>query len=127
MKKKPTYEELKHDLDSKMLQASGLKTKPEQQGFINRTFVAIHKQYKEKSMSHGDYVKLINRLGSYRQGEYNDYIDTLAGAAQMNMLEVVIQGEISQFSPEAACQRRDAITDLTGVEPIQPDQEEGKE
>lgn len=123
-KKKPTYEELKHDLDSKMLQAAGLRTKPEQQGFINRTFTHINKLYNEKQISHGDYVKLINRLGAYRQGEYNDYIDTLAGAAQLGMLEVAIQGELSQMTPEAARQRRDAVTDLTGVQPVKPEPSE---
>jgi len=123
-KKKPTYEELRHDLDSKMLQASNLKTEPERRGFINRTFTHINKLYKEKQVSHGDYVKLINRLAAYRQGEYNDYIDTLAGAAQLGMLELAIQGELSQLTPEASRQRRQAVTDLTGVAPIQPEKED---
>ncbi len=124
MKKQPTYDELKHDLDSKMLQASNLKTKPEQQGFINRTFTSIHKAYQEKQVNHDGYIKLINRLAAYAGGAYNDYIDTLAGAAQMDMLELAIQGEIAQFSPEQSRQRRDSVTGITGVEPIQPD--EGK-
>lgn len=124
MTKKPTYEDLRHKLDSDMLKASSLKTKPEQQGFVNRAFTDIHKASKEKIINHGEYVKLINRLAAYQQGTYNDYIDLLAGAAQLGMLEVAIQGELPQLTPEAARERRQTITDLTGVEPIKPDTEE---
>lgn len=122
-KQHPTYEELRHKLDSDMLKASNLPTKPERQGFINRTFTAIHKAYQEKQVDHTHYVKLINRLAVYRQGEYNDYIDTLAGAAQMGMLEIAIQGELSELSPDASKERSQAVTDLTGVQPVKPDEE----
>lgn len=119
--KKPTYEELRHKLDSDMLKAGSLKTKPERQGFVNRTFTSLHKAYSEKHINHAEYVKLINRLAVYKSGEFNDYIDLLAGAAQMGMLEVAIQGEHSEFTPEASRERRDMVTDLTGVEPIEPE------
>jgi len=120
---KPTYQDLRHKLDTDMLQNSTLRTKIEQQGFVNRTFVALHKLYEQKQISHADYVKLINRLGAYMQGAFNDYIDTLAGAAQMGMLELAIQGEIPQLTPEAAKERSQAITDITGVEPVNPDKQ----
>jgi hypothetical protein len=124
-KKQPSsFDELRHKLETEMLQASSLKTRIEQQGFINRTFTSLHKAKQEKRISQAEYVKLINRLGAYAGGAYNDYIDMLAGAAQMGMLELAIQGEISQFTPEAARQRRDAVTDLTGMKPHQPEQSE---
>src|SRR5258708_7358480 len=122
--KKPTFDEWRHKLETDMLQASSLKTEPERRGFVNRTFLSIHKAYQGKQVSHAEYVKLINRLGGYKPGEFNDYIDMLAGAAQLNMLEMVIQGEVPQLEPEQARQRRQAITDLTGVEPQQPDSEQ---
>jgi hypothetical protein len=121
--KKPTYEDLRHELDTNILQSSNLATKIEQQGFINRSFVHIHKVYKEKQVNHADYVKLINRLASYKGGAFNDYIDLLAGAAQMNTLDLVIQGEIPQLTPEASRERSHTITDLTGVQPVQLDQD----
>jgi hypothetical protein len=120
--KKPTYEELRHKLDSDMLQASNLPTKPQRQGFINRTFIALNKAYQDKQVNHADYVKLINRLGAYKAGEFNDYIDVLAGAAQLGMLDIAIQGELSELSPDAARQRSQAITDLTGVDPVKPEE-----
>jgi hypothetical protein len=115
--KKPTYEELRHKLDSDMLQASSLPTKPQRQGFVNRTFIALNKSYQDKQVNHSDYVKLINRLAAYKAGEFNDYIDILAGAAQLNMLELAIQGELSELSPDAAAKRSQSITDLTGMKP----------
>ena len=123
MPDKPTYEKLKHTLDSDMLSASILPTRIQQQGFVNQVFTSLYKLYEQKEITHTDYVKLINRLGAYKQGAFNDYIDTLAGAASMGMLALVIQGEISQFTPEAAAERRDAVTDLTGVQPIDPDKQ----
>lgn len=120
-----SYEALRHELDTKMLQATTLPTKPERQGFVNRAFTDIHKAYKEKRVNHAEYIKLINRLAAFRQGEYNDYIDILAGAAQMGMLELAIQGEIAQLSPEQARERRQAITDMTGVQPIKPESDKG--
>lgn len=124
--KQSAYDELRHKLDSDMLAASNLKTKPEQQGFVNRTFTSLHKARQEKKVSQPDYVKLINRLASYAGGAYNDYIDTLAGAAQMGMLELVIQGEMSQFTPEQSRQRRDSVTRITGMQPHKPETEEEK-
>ena len=119
--KKPTYEDLRHDLDTKMMRASSLPTQPEQQTFVNQTFVNLHKQYAEKQISHGDYVKLINRLAAFKGGQFNDHIDTLAGAAQLGMLDMVLNSNIETFSPEQSRLRRDAVTDLTGVQPVEPD------
>jgi hypothetical protein len=124
--KQNPYEQLRHKLDSDMLAASSLKTKPERQGFVNRTFTSLHKARQQKQVSQGDYVKLINRLAAYAGGEFNDYIDTLAGAAQLGMLELAIQGEFSQFTPEASRQRRDDVTNITGMQPHKPAQEEEK-
>lgn len=121
MPKKPTYEELRHDLDTKMLQASSLPT-DQQKGFINRTFTGIYKAYQEKHVNHADYLKLINRLAAYQQGKFNDYMDILAGAAMMGMLDIVMEADAPQLSPEAARQRRQEVTDLTGVEPIEPEE-----
>ena len=119
----PGYDQLKRELDTKIMGAANLATKPERQGFINRSFIDIHAAYKAKHVTHADYVKLINRLASYKQGEFNDYIDILAGAAQMKMLELAIQGEIPQLTPDAARERSQAVTDLTGVQPVEPDEE----
>lgn len=124
MSKQSSYDQLRHKLDSDMLTASSLKTKPERQGFVNRTFTSLHKARQQKQINQGDYVKLINRLAAYASGEFNDYIDMLAGAAQMNMLEVVIQGEMSEFSPEQARKQRDAVTDITGMQPHKPETNE---
>jgi hypothetical protein len=123
-KKQSAYDELRHKLESDMLQASGLKTQIEQQGFINRQFMSLHKAQQEKRVNQDEYVKLVNWLSAYKQGVFNDYLDMLAGAAQMGMLEMVIQGEISQFTPEAARGRRQAITDLTGMTPAEPEPSE---
>lgn len=122
MTKQQPYEDMRHKLDSDMLQSSSLKVEPERRGFINRTFTSIHNAYREKRINHSEYVKLINRLAAFKQGEYNDYIDMLAGAASMGMLELVIQGEVSQLEPDAARKRSQAITDITGVKPIEPEQ-----
>jgi hypothetical protein len=125
--KQSSYEQLRHKLDSDMLNASSLPTQAERQGFVNRTFTSLHKARQQKQVSQGDYVKLINRLAAYAGGEFNDYIDTLAGAAQLGMLELAIQGEFSQFTPEASRERRDDVTRITGMQPHKPDtdQEEG--
>jgi hypothetical protein len=121
--KKPTFGELRRQLESEMLRASGLKTEIERRGFVNRTFTSLYKASQEKQVTHDEYIQLINKLAAFRQGEYSDYLDTLAGAAQMGLLEMVIQGEMAQFSPEQARQRRQEVTDLTGMEPHQPDSE----
>lgn len=119
-KKQPPYEALRHKLDSDMLQAAGLKTDIERRGFVNRTFTGIHKAFTEKQVNQAEYIKLINRLAAYAGGAFNDYIDTLVGAAKLGMLELAIQGELSQMTPEASRQRSQAITDITGVQPIEP-------
>lgn len=121
MAKKPNYEELRHDLDTKMLQACNLPA-DQQKGFVNRMFTSIYKAYQEKHVGHADYVKLINRLAAYQQGKFNDYIDILSGAAMMGMLDLALEGDAPQLSPEAARQRRQEITDLTGVVPIKPEE-----
>jgi hypothetical protein len=120
-KQHSSFDELRHKLETEMLNASSLKTQIEQQGFINRQFMSLHKARQEKRITQPEFVKLINRLAAYQQGRFNDYIDLLAGAAQMGTLEMVIQGEISQFTPEAARQRRDAVTDLAGMQPAEPE------
>ena len=125
--KKQTYDELRHTLDSDMLKASTLPTRPERQGFVNRAFLDIHRAYKRKDINHAEYLKLVNRLAEFKQGEYNDYIDTLTGAAHVGLLELAIQGELSVMTPEASRQRRDVITDLTGVHPIKPETEKEKD
>lgn len=124
MKKQPAYDAIRHQLETDMLEASTLHARIEQQGFINRTFTSLHTAHKERRISQGEYVKLINHLAAYANGAFNDYIDLLAGAAQMNMLEVAIQGEMSQLTPEAARARSQSITDLTGMSPIEPDKGE---
>lgn len=121
--KKPTYDELRHDLDTKMLSASTLPTEPERQAFVNQTFVSFHKLYTEKQVSHADYVKLINRLAAFKNGQYNDHIDTLAGSAQMGMLDLVVGQSMPVFSPEQSHKRRQAVNDLTGTQPVEPDTE----
>lgn len=115
------YEELRHSLDTSMLSASSLPTKAERQSFINQSFTRLYQAYQQKQVSHAEYVRLINRLGVYRQGEFNDYIDILAGAAHLGMLEIAIKGEIADLSPQAARERRDIVTDLTGLDPIEPE------
>jgi hypothetical protein len=122
MSKQSPYDAMRHDLDTEMLSASTLPTKPQQQGFVNRSFLAIHKALEEKQIHHAEYVKLINRLAAFKQGAYNDYLDMLAGAAQMGMLELAIQGEIAQFTPEAARERSQTVSDITGSPPITPEE-----
>lgn len=115
---KTTYDTLRHDLESKMIQASTLPTQPERKGFINRTFSEIHKAYQEKQVNHAEYIRLVNQLAVFKRGQYNDYLDVLVGAAQVGMLETVIQAEIAAFSPEEAKKRSHAITELTNIEPV---------
>ncbi|GAC1468023.1 MAG: hypothetical protein PVS3B3_30740 [Ktedonobacteraceae bacterium] len=119
--KKPTYDELRHELDTDMINASNLDGK-EEQTFVAESFVAINKAYTDKQVSHDQYVKLINRLAAYKAGKFNDYLDTLAGAAQMGMLDIAVKGTVPQLSPDASQRRRQAVTDLTGVEPIEPEE-----
>jgi hypothetical protein len=121
MSKQSSYDQLVHQLNTDLLAASNLKTKPEQQGFVNRTFTSLHKARQEKRVSQPEYVKLLNRLAAYAGGAYNDYIDMLAGAAQLGMLELAIQGEMSQFSPEQARKQRDIVTGMTGMQPHKPE------
>lgn len=120
---KHDYDKVRHQLDDNMLEASSLRTNAEQQGFVNRTFMYFHTLYDEKQITHADYVKLINRLGAYQGGAFNDYLDTLAGATSMGMLNLAIQGEIPQLTPEASRERRDVITGMTGVQPIDPEKQ----
>lgn len=119
--KKPTYDELRHELDTDMLNASSLTGK-EEQAFVAESFVALYKAYTDKHVDHDQYVKLINRLAVYKFGKFNDYLDTLAGAAHLGMLDIAVRGTIPHLSPEASRKRRDTITDLTGVQPIEPEE-----
>jgi hypothetical protein len=117
------YEEIRHQLDTAMLQASTLKTEIEQRGFVNQHFTRLHKARQENRINQGEYIKLLNRLAAYGGGKFNDYLDMLAGAAALGVLELAIQGELSQLTPEAARERGQVITDLTGMKPAQPDEE----
>ncbi len=115
-------EALRQQLDAALLSAASLKTEIEQRGFINQQFMLLHKAREAKRIDQNEYVKLIDRLAAYQRGKFNDYLDMLAGAATLGMLEVVIQGEVPQFEPKQARQRSQAITDMTGVKPSQPDE-----
>jgi hypothetical protein len=121
--KKPTYEELRHDLDSAMLKASSLSAEQERREFVTLTFVSIHKHYTEKTINHADYLKLINRLAAFKSGAFNDYIDMLAGSAQVGALAIAVEQSRKQDLAKLARQRSQAVNDLTGTEPIQPDTE----
>jgi hypothetical protein len=55
--KKPTYEELKHRLDTAMLKASSLTAETDQQAFITQTFVGIHDRLTAKQVNHEQYLK----------------------------------------------------------------------
>ncbi|HEY7417682.1 MAG TPA: hypothetical protein VH593_21045, partial [Ktedonobacteraceae bacterium] len=79
MSKQSQYDTLRHQLDSDMLRESNLPTEPERRGFVNRAFTGLHKAYQQKHVTHAEYIKLVNRLAAYKQGEYNDYIDVLMG------------------------------------------------
>lgn len=120
-KKQPNYEQLRHELDSKLLQAHSLTSVEEQRKFVDQTFAGFHKARQGKQISQQEYVRLINRLAAYKGGAYNDYIDTLAGAAQMGMLDLAMQGGLSALSPEESRKRRDTVTGLTGIEPVEPE------
>ncbi len=115
------YDGIRHDLDTKMIRASTLTNEVERRGFVNQAFTNIHKAYQQKQISKEEYVRLINRLAAYRQGEFNDYMDMLTGAATLGLLDVVIQGELSELSPEQARSRSQHVSDLTGISPIQPE------
>lgn len=114
------YDQIKHDLDTKIIQASSLKSQAEQKNFVNSAFSTIHTAYKQKQVNHSDYIKLINRLANYKQGIFNDYLDSLTGAAQMGMLDIAFNDPY--LSPEASRKRRDDVTDMTGVDPIKPEE-----
>jgi hypothetical protein len=45
----------------------------------------------------------------------------------MGMLELAIQGELSQLTPKASRQRRDAVTGITGMQPVKPDTDADQE
>lgn len=124
---KSLYDELRHELDTKMLNASALSNATMQRDFVAQTFAHIHKQYTEKHIHHAEYLKLINRLAAFKPEEYNDYIDMLAGAAAVNMLDFAIEQSkrgVADLSPEQARQRRDVVTDMTGIQPVQPEVKE---
>lgn len=121
--KQPNYEIIVHELQTKLLQASTQTNQEVQQSFVAYTFKWIHDHYTQKHVNHKQYLALIDRLATFKDGRYNDYLDTLAGAAALGMLDAAIQGGamgISQFTAEASRQRRDAVTDLTGTAPKDP-------
>lgn len=123
--KQRPYEEHKHELDTKMLQAGNLQTEQERKQFVTDTFLEIHQKKQDKQINQQSYVKLINRLAAYANGAFNDYLDMLAGAAQMDLLDIAIQGG-PQFTVEQTRKQRDAVTRLTGMQPHKPDTEEQK-
>ena len=114
------YEDLRHTLDSELLQASRLETSQEKQDFVTRTFIRIHQEYQAKQVDHTTYTKLINRLAAYAGGTYNDYLDMLVGAALVGMLDIMLaqQGNLA----EEARKRGKIVTDLTGVQPVRPEE-----
>ncbi len=114
------YEERRHALDTEMLRASGLATEKERQDFVTTAFLGIQRDYEAKRLDHAVYTKLVNRLAAYAGGAYNDYLDMLAGAATMGMLDVVLgqQGNLA----EQARAHREIVTGLTGVQPVQPEE-----
>ncbi len=120
--KKPTYEDIRHDLDTNILRASSIESEQEKQAFVNQMFVGIHQHYKERHVYLDDYLKLVNRLAAYKQGAYNDYLDTLVGAARLGVLDLALSGAIN-VSPEMARRRSKLVDELTGTQPSQPDEE----
>lgn len=115
------YDKLKHQLDNQLLEASKSTNGQEQKYFVTGTFVGIHKAYTAKEVNHAEYLKLVNRLASYKGGAFNDYMDVLTGAAAMGFLDVVVRQNLPAFSPEAARGRSGMITDLTGIQPSDPE------
>jgi hypothetical protein len=113
MPRKPTYESIRHELDTSMLRANRLVIEQEQKDFVNKAFIKLHESQKAKHINPNDFGKLLNRLTTYKAGKYHDYIHLLAGAAHLGMLEFVIQGYISPFSPEQARLHNQHIPNLT--------------
>jgi hypothetical protein len=120
--KQPTYAELRHQLDTKMIEAEKLELEPQRRNFVTSSFAGIHHQLEQKTISHGDYIKLINRLAAFKGGEYNDYVDLMAGAAQVGMLDMVVKQAHPVFSPEEARNRSQAVTDIFGIQPVKPEE-----
>lgn len=121
-----TYDDLKHWLDREMIEATELRGKEEQQAFVTTRFQNLHTAYTSKQLTYKEYLRLINWLASYQGGKFNDYLDVLAGAAQMGILETVLAPGspfASYISPEAAQKRSQTITNLTGVKPQIPNSE----
>jgi hypothetical protein len=114
------YEDLRHALDTEILQAESLANEQKRQDFVTRTFTRLYRDYQAKRFDHATYVKLVNRLATYWGGAYNDYLDLLAGAATMGMLDIILaqKGNLA----EQARARSQTVTDLTGVQPVQPEE-----
>lgn len=118
-----SYEKLKHELDTKMLRASGITDEQEQQRFVGQAFKDLYTHYKQHDINHIAYVRLMNRLALYQRGKFNDYVDVLAGSAQLGILDEALQhSAIDELGAEAARKRSQAVTDITGVGPIQPEE-----
>ncbi len=119
---KPSYDDIKHKLDSKMIEASSLEGQ-QAQNFVTSTFQWVRSLLDSKQISHKEYVRLINHLANYKNGSFNDYIDLLAGAAQLGQLNVLAAK--SQFYNAAEQARRNSqqVTKLTGMEPYNPQEE----
>jgi hypothetical protein len=121
------YDSIKHELDTKLIQASNLASNGQQLDFVNATFKWCYQHYEDKHINHEQYVKLINSLARYKQGSFNDYLDMLAGAALVGCLDLAIQGskqDGSIFTPERARQQQEQVNRITGMKPITPEQEE---
>lgn len=123
--KKPDYQSLRHQLDTNLLQNSNLADANEQQQFVIANFKSIDKHYQSKHVNHDEYLKLVNRLASYKSGYFNDFLDSLVGAAHLGLLDIVIERSKhgGPSSPEATRQRSQLITDQTGIQPAQPENE----
>lgn len=118
-----SYDDIRRKLSERMQNASSLVGEAERRQFITQEFVDIRKLYTQHEISHPEYIMLVDRLAAYQSGKYNDYLDMLVGAATMGMLDVVVRQSKTQDVAAQSRQRRQEVTDLTGVQPIQPDEQ----
>lgn len=118
--KKP-YEELRHSLDNILLKSDSIGNQTAQQDFVTQAFVEIHQLYKAKDISYDAYIKLVNRLASYKQGKFNDYLDMLIGSAQFGMLDSALKHSLSASANAEAQKRGTLITNIFGIQPSKPD------
>ena len=118
------YADLKSKLETSLAQAQSITDQPKQQNFVTDQFTLIHKAYEDKLINHGEYLKLINRLAAYKNAAFNDYIDLLTGAAAAGMLEFFVAQSRKRNEAQAAAARRDMITKVFGIDPVEPNEGE---